>query len=60
MVFAYSRFYIEYKDGTTYEANEDGDYGKYSKRNIVKIIYENENDTMVYGAYEVNEYGIVS
>ena len=50
-------FYIEYTDGTTYEALESGEYGIYKKRGIKRIIYVNPNDTQVYGDYEVNEYG---
>lgn len=53
-------FYIEYEDGSTYEASECGEYGKYNKKNINKIIYVNANDTQVYGEYEVNEYGNVA
>lgn len=53
-------FYIEYADGKTYEANECGEYGTYKKKGIARIIYINENDTQVYGQYEVNEYGNVS
>lgn len=53
-------FYIEYTDGKTYETNECGEYGIYKKKGIARIIYVNENDTQVYGQYEVNEYGNVS
>ena len=52
-------FYIEYADGSSYTANEFGEYGLYKKRSITKIIYVNENDTQVFGKYEVNEYGNV-
>lgn len=58
--FEDSSFYIEYKDGTTYEASECGEYGVYKKGNISRIIYINDNDTQVYGEYEVNEYGNVA
>mgnify|MGYP007102569605 CR=1 FL=1 len=53
-------FFIEYTDGTTYEASECGEYGIYKKKGIKKIIYVNANDTQVYGGYEVNEYGNVA
>lgn len=53
-------FYIEYTDGTTYEANCCGECGVYKKRGIKRIIYVNANDTQVYGEYSVNEYGNVS
>lgn len=59
-MFEYDSFYIEYKDGKTYEANECGEYGTYKKKGIERIIYVNANDTQVYGKYEVNEYGNVS
>lgn len=58
-VFMDDSFYIEYEDGSTYEANENGEYGVYRKKNIAKIIYNNANDTWVYGSYNVNEYGNV-
>lgn len=58
--FEDDHFYIEYIDGTTYEAGECGEYGTYKKRNIKRIIYVNANDTWVYGDYEVNEYGNVA
>ena len=59
-IFEDDSFYIEYTDGTTYEALECGEYGTYKKRNIKRIIHVNANDTMVYGEYEVNEYGNVA
>lgn len=59
-VFDSEFFYIEYRDGTTYEALEDGSYGNYKRKNIVKIIYTNAIGTLVYGDYDVNEYGCVS
>jgi len=59
-IFQDDSFYIEYTGGTTYEANECGEYGVYKKRNIERIIWNNAMDTGVYGEYEVNEYGNVS
>lgn len=59
-IFEDDSFYIEYKDGSTYEANCFGEYGTYKKKNIDRIIYVNASDTWVYGKYDVNEYGIVS
>lgn len=58
--FEDDHFFIEYKDGTSYEAGECGEYGTYKKKGISRIIYVNANDTQVFGDYEVNEYGIVS
>lgn len=59
-IFEDVSFYVEYTDGSTYEAGEYGEYGKYIKRNIKRIIYTNANDTQVYGEYSVNEYGNVA
>lgn len=53
-------FFIEYKDGSIYDASEIGEYGVYKKKGIERIIYANANDTQVYGCYEVSEYGNVS
>lgn len=58
-VFDGESFYIEYLDGTTYEASDCGEYGIYKKKGIKRIIYANPNDTQVYGDYEVSEYGNV-
>lgn len=59
-IFEDDSFYIEYTDGTYYEANVFGEYGVYKKKGIARIIWTNAYDTQVYGAYEVNEYGNVS
>lgn len=59
-IFEDDSFYIEYTDGTTYNAHECGEYGTYKKKGIAKIIWVNANDTQVYGDYEVNEWGNVS
>lgn len=58
--FSDDYIFIEYKDGTTFEAGSAGIYGAYKKKGIAKIIYVNANDTWVYGKYEVNEYGCVA
>ena len=57
--FENDSFYIEYNDGTSYYAGEYEDLGTYRKKNIHRIIYTNACTTMVYGDYEVNEYGVV-
>lgn len=59
-VFEDEHFSILYNDGTTYDRLEGQEDGTYKKKNIKAIIYENANDTWVYGAYEVNEYGVVT
>lgn len=53
-------FYIEYKDGSTYEAGPAGEYGKYKKKGISRIIWNNAFDTWVYGDYTINEWGCIS
>ena len=58
-VFEDDSFYVEYTDGTVYIAGQFTEEGVYRKKGISRIIYNNPNDTQVYGAYEVNEYGIV-
>ncbi len=53
-------FEIVYKNGKTDYIGSDYDGHKISKRNIKSIVYSNPEDYIVYGDYEVNEYGIVS
>lgn len=52
-------FFIEYKDSSTYSADFFEECGKYKKKGIKRIIYTNVHDTMVYGEYNVNEFGDV-
>lgn len=59
-IFADDTFYIEYANGTTFCAGFFGYEGVYKKKGIKRIIYVNAHETMVYGAYDVNEYGNVS
>lgn len=56
-IFEDNSFRIEYTDGSEYEANDLGSYGKYRKKGISRIIYVNANDTQVFGSYSVNDYG---
>lgn len=58
--FENDTFYIEYKDGTVYEAGPNGEYGKFHQRNITRAIWYNSEDTVVYGTYTVNEFGNVA
>lgn len=60
VIFADDSFYITYTDGSFYSCGWDGEYGKYKKKGIERIIYTNAYDVMVYGDYEVNEWGCVS
>lgn len=59
-IFSDSSFFIEYKNGETYDVLESGEYGTYKKKGIKGILYVNAEDTWVYGNYTVNEYGNVS
>lgn len=59
-VFEDMAFFIQYNDGSYY-SNVDGDIeGTYKKKGIKGIHYSNPEDSQVYGAYEVNEYGCVT
>lgn len=53
-------YYILYNDGSTYIKMDGIEEGIYKKKNIKAIVFNNANDTMVYGEYEINEYGIVT
>lgn len=59
-VFEDMAFHILYNDGSTYDRLEGIEDGTYKKRNIKAIVYDNPQDTWVYGEYDVNEYGVVS
>ena len=53
-------FSILYKDGTTDCINEEYDGHKIRKTNIASIVYDNPCTSMVFGNYEINEYGVVT
>lgn len=53
-------FYILYNDGAVYIKLDGVEEGVYKKKNIKAIVWNNPEDTMVYGDYEVNEYGVVT
>lgn len=53
-------FYILYKDGTYDCINEDYDGHKIKRINITSIVYDNAETSMVYGNFEINEYGVVT
>lgn len=53
-------FHILYKDGTYDYINEEYDGHKIKKQNIVSIVYDNPCTSIVYGNFEVNEYGVVT
>ena len=53
-------FSILYKDGSTDFINEEYDGHKIKRTNISSIVFVNECSSMVFGNYEINEYGVVS
>ena len=53
-------FLILYKDGTSDFINEEYDGHKVRRTNIASIIYDNPCTSMVFGNYEINEYGVVT
>ncbi len=53
-------FQILYKDGTTDNIDSFYDGHKIRKQNIKSIVYSNTEDYIVYGDYEINEYGVVN
>ena len=53
-------FEILYKDGTTDYINEEYDGHKIKKIGIESIVYNNACTSVVYGNYEINEYGVVT
>lgn len=52
-------FCILYKDGTEEYINSDYDGHKIKRNNIASIVYSNDCSYIVYGNFEINEYGIV-
>ena len=53
-------FSILYKDGSYDTVNEDYDGHKVRRQNIASIVYDNPETSMVYGNFEINEYGVVT
>ena len=51
---------ILYKDGTIDIIDEEYDGHKVKRQNIVSIVYTNASTSIVYGPFEINEYGIVT
>lgn len=52
--------HILYKDGSYDYINEEYDGHKIKKQNIASIVYDNPCTSIVYGNFEVNEYGVVT
>lgn len=53
-------FEILYKDGTVDFINEDYDGHKIRRNNIASIVYNNACTAIVYGGFQINEYGVVT
>ena len=53
-------FQILYKVGTYDCINEDYDGHKIRRTNIASIVYDNAETSIVYGNFEINEYGVVT
>ena len=53
-------FSILYKDGTQDYIDENYDGHKIKKQNIQSMVYNNPCTSIVYGAFEINEYGVVT
>lgn len=51
-------FEIIYKDGTVEYIDNSYDGHKIKRRNIKSMLYNNPCTYMVYGDYEINEYGV--
>lgn len=51
-------FEIIYKDGSTEYINSDYEGQKIRRNNIKSMLYNNPCDYIVYGEYEMNEYGV--
>lgn len=52
--------HILYKDGSYDCVNEDYDGHKIKRQHIASIVFDNECDSVVYGNFEINEYGVVT
>lgn len=52
-------FEILYKDGTSEYINDEYNGHKIRRNNIAAMAYSNACTTVVYGNFEINEYGVV-
>lgn len=52
-------FYILYEDGTEDMIDESYDGHKIRKQHIASMVYSNDCTYVVYGNFEMNEYGVV-
>ena len=53
-------FHILYKDSSCDCINEEYDGHKIKRQNIASIVYDNACTSIVYGNFEINEYGVVT
>lgn len=53
-------FRILYKDGTFDYIDEDYDGHKINRQHIAAIVYDNPEDSIVFGNFEINDCGVVS
>ena len=53
-------FRILYKDGTEDVIDMDYDGHKVRKNNIKSMVFDNACTSIVYGTYQINEYGVVN
>lgn len=53
-------FQILYKDDTTEYIDSSYDGHKIRRQNIKSMVYNNPCTYIVYGDYEINEYGVVN
>lgn len=53
-------FAILYKDGTEDYIGEDYDGHKIRRNNIASMVWNNPCTAVVYGGFEINEYGVVT
>ena len=53
-------FSILYKDGTQDYIDENYDGHKIKRQNIQSMIYNNPCTSIVYGTFEINEYGVIT
>ncbi len=53
-------FHILYSDGSYDDIDINYDGHKIRKTNIVSMVYDNPGTSIVFGPYEINQYGVVT
>ena len=56
---SYDIFSILYKDGSFDYIDLNYDGHKIKKKNVLSMVYNNACTSIVYGNFEINEYGVV-